>query len=366
MNWIEGYSASYVLTEVDAHTWRDLSTIDITSGNISKGTTGLMESASVDVTENLGERWIRIWLYARQNDDGGREALFTGLLQTPAVRWDGTRGAYSAECYSVLKPAADVLLPRGWYILAGMDGAQAAAELLGVGPAPITIEGESPSLTDTIVAEDGETNLSMSWKILNAIGWRPRISGHGDITLEPIPADPAIVLDSQENDIIEPDVSDSQDMYSCPNVFRAISGDQTAVVKDDDADSPLSIQARGREIWAEDRSANLNNGEGIVEYARRKLNELQSPSRKISYSRRFVPGVYPGDVVEIRNAEQNIIGKFRLKSQKIDLGYGAKTTEEADFIKDNVIKLESIRSTATLALVGTARVGYAIVGRSSL
>ena len=366
MNWIEGYSASYILTEVDARTWRDRSTIDITGGSISKGTSGLMESADVEVTENLGERWVRIWLYAKQNDDGGREALFTGLLQTPAVKWDGVRGSYSAECYSVLKPAADVLLPRGWYILAGMDGASAAADLLGVGPAPVTVEGEAPTLTDTIVAEDGETNLTMARKIVDALGWRIVINGHGDVTIEAVPTTPTIVFDSQENDIIEPDVQDSQDLYSCPNVFRAISGDQTAIAKDDDADSPLSIQARGREIWAEDRNANLNSGEGIVEYARRRLTELQSPSRKISYNRRFVPGVYPGDVVEIRNAEQNIIGKFRLNSQKIDLGYGARTSEEAEIVKSEVVKIENIGSSATLALVGTARVGYAIVGKSSL
>ena len=102
MNWIEGYSASYVLTEVDPKSWRDKSTIDITGGSITKGTSGLIESADIDVTDNLGERWVRIWLYAKQNDDGGREALFTGLLQTPGVKWDGIRDSYSAECYSVL------------------------------------------------------------------------------------------------------------------------------------------------------------------------------------------------------------------------------------------------------------------------
>lgn len=363
MNWIEGYSASYVLTEVDPNSWRDLSPIDITGGNVTKNTTGLMESASLDVTDNLGERWVRIWLYARQNDDGDRAALFTGLLQTPGVKWTGTMDSYSAECYSVLKPAADVILPRGWYVLAGTNGATAAQRLLSVTPAPVEIDGAAPNLTETIVAENGETNLTMAWKILDAIGWRMRINGHGVITLCPIATEPVIIFDSQENDIIEPDVSDSKDLYSCPNVFRAISGNLTAIARDESDDSPLSIQSRGREIWAEESTVNLNTGEGIAEYARRRLNELQSPSRKISYNRRFMPDVFPGDIVQIRNAEQSIIGKFKLTSQKIDLGYGARTAEEAVHIKEAERPQRQVSADDTLGIVGIGKVGYAIVGK---
>ena len=332
MNWIEGYSASYILTEVDPATWRDLETIDITGGSITRNTSGLMQSAGIDLTDNLGERWVRVWLCAKQNDDGGREALFTGLLQTPAVAWDGTRDSYSAECYSVLKPAADVLLPRGWYVLGGTNGARAVADLLSVTPAPVEYDDTAPFLMDTIVAEDGESNLSMAWKILTAIGWRLRITGHGHIQIGEQATDPSVRLDSQDNDIIEPAVKDTQDLYSCPNVFRATSGDLTAIARDEDDDSPLSVQSRGREIWAEEQNVALNTGESIAEYAQRRLTEMQSPARRISYSRRFMPDLYPGDVVTIRNASQNIIGDFRVCTQKIDLGYGARTDEEAEAI----------------------------------
>ena len=332
MNWNEGYAASYIMAEVDPNTWRDVSTTDITGGNVSKGTTGLMESADVNVTEKLGEKWIRIWLYARQDDDGAREALFTGLLQCPMNKWNGRRRNNTAECYSVLKPADDIKLPRGWYVLAGTNGAKAVADLLSVSPAPIEYEDHSPDLADTIIAEDNESNLSMAWRILNAIDWRIRISGYGNISICPKGTTPDLILDSVENDIIEPDVTDSQDFFSCPNVFRAISGDLTAIARDEDEDSPLSIQSRGREIWAQDQAANLSNGESIADYARRRLKELQAPARIINYARRFIPDIYPGDAIQVRNAEQNIVGNFRVDSQKITLGYGARTTEEAVYI----------------------------------
>lgn len=360
MNWNEGYSATYIMTDVDPVSWRDLDAIDITGGSITRNTTGLMQSANVDVTGNLGERWVRIWLYATQSDDGDREALFTGLLQTPGVKWSGTTESYAAECYSVLKPAVDVILPRGWYVLAGTNGATAVQRLLSATPAPVEIDGTAPNLTDTIVAENGETSLTMAWKILDAIGWRMRINGHGDITLCPAATEPVINFDSQENDIIEPDVSDSQDLYSCPNVFRAISGNLTAIARDEE-----SITARGREIWAEETTVNLNTGESIAQYARRRLDELQSPSRKISYARRFVPDVFPGDVVQIRNAEQSIIGRFKLTSQKIDLGYGARTAEEAVYIKEAERPQRQISGDATLGIVGIGRAGYAIVGKET-
>ena len=332
MNWNEGYSASYILAEVDPVTWRDISTIDITGGNVSKSTSGMMESANINITEQLGEKWIRVWMYANQEDDGSRAALFTGLLQTPATKWTGVQASYSAECYSVLKPASDVYLPRGWYVLAGTNGAKAVADLLNVCPAPVDYEDYAPNLKETIIAEDNETHLTMAWKILDSMGWRLRISGYGNISICPKSTDPDLLLDSKENDIIEPTVTDSQDFYSCPNVFRATSGDLTAIAKDEDEDSPLSIPSRGREIWAQELSVNLSSDESIADYARRRLQELQSPARIVKYKRRFTPDLYPGDAIQIRNAEQSILGNFRINNQRITLGWNATVEEDVEQI----------------------------------
>ena len=93
---------------------------------------------------------------------------------------------------------------------------------------------------------------------------------------------------------------------------------------------------------------------------------MQSPARKITYNRRFTPDVYPGDVVQLRNSEQNISGKFRITSQKIDLGYGARTSEEAVFIKERTFMPPMYDDNATLGVVDIGRVGYAIVGKSSV
>ena len=107
MNWNEGFSASYTYAIVDPVTWRDIETHDLVSGNVMKTTSGTMESADIEITEDPAEEWVRIYLNATQGYDGAKEALFTGLLQTPTTEWEGTRKTHKANCYSVLKPAND-------------------------------------------------------------------------------------------------------------------------------------------------------------------------------------------------------------------------------------------------------------------
>ena len=325
MNWLEGYTAQYYMTIVDPNTWRDVSMVDIPAGTVTKTTDGLMQSADITMTQDLGgEKIVRIYVNARQDDDGDRAAIFTGLLQTPNTSWDGTRESHKGVCYSVLKPASDILLPRGWYAAKNANAAEVAADLLDV-LAPVSIEGISPKLTDYIVAESNETRLSMAWKILNAIGWRIRIDGEGRIVICQSAAEPIDRFDSNTNDIVELKVTDEQDLFSCPNVLRAVSGDSYSVARDE-----ARIEARGREIWAQEENVTPNDGESLSEYAQRRLKELQSPERKVKYSRRFLPDIIAGDIVELHLPAQNVAGSFLIKRQQITLGYNATVSEEVE------------------------------------
>lgn len=332
MNWKNGFSGRYYMELVDTATWRDIQRIEITGGTISRSGGDLMEAADIDVTElpEGSDRWVRIYLDARQEDEGDRVAIFTGLLTAPSADWNGKRKSHRTECYSVLKPADDVLLQRGWYAPAGTNGAALAAELLSIGAAPVVYDDYAPTISETIVAEDGETNLSMARKIIDSIGWRIRISGNGEIRVCAKASEAAATFDALENDFVELQLSDRIDWFSCPNVFRAVSGDLTAVARDDDPDSPFSTVSRGREIWAEETNCTLNLNEGITEYALRRLKEEQSPARTADYARRFHPELTVGDIVKLHYPAQNIDSDFRIVSQNIELKYGARTSEEAE------------------------------------
>lgn len=326
MDWNKGFESRYYCAFVDRESWRDIDRFEITGGQIMRSTSELIESADIECKNYIeGERWIRIWLDARQNGATEHIPLFTGLSTSPADDVDGNLISNSLECYSVLKPLQDILLPRGWYAPSG-SGEGLIIDLLSVTPAPAEVEDNIPILKQSIIAESGETNLSMLNKILLATGWRIKIKGDGTIMVCPYDRDPSAEF-GLDNDSIEPHFTRTYDWYDCPNIFRVTNGDETATAIDDSEDSPMSTVNRGREVWEEETSCNLTTGETLYEYASRRLKERQTVGHKISYDRRFNPDVYVTDLVRFNYPQ--IKGNYLVTSQTIEIGYGAKTTEEA-------------------------------------
>lgn len=336
MQWEKGFSARYYAEIVDPKTWHGLRRFEIISASIdrqSKET--LMESADITVKrlESNGENWVRIWLDARQGRGGSQHIpLFTGLTAAPERKINGKRNEFGTECYSVLKPASEVLLDRGWYADTYTAGAKIVKNLLSATPAPIFIEKSSSKLSKPIISENGETNLSMARKILEAMDWRIHISGHGEITLRER-SDRIKAIYGIERDMIELSITDKKDWYSCPNVFRAVSGSSIAIARDDDINSPLSVTARQREIWKEDTDCKLSDEELLAAYAQRRLKEEQSISRTLKYKKRYDPSAVVEDVIRIVYPGQNIVGNFRIYNQKITLGHGCKVEEEVTQIE---------------------------------
>ena len=318
------------MTIVDPTTWRDVERIEITGGAIQRENDGLMQSASVNVVnypQNI-ERWIRIWLDTEQNGSNGHEALFTGLATSPTQAWKNTMHEDTLDCYSVLKPAADVDLMLGWYAQAGASGGSVIKKLLNVTPAPVDVADNSPTLTNHIIAESNETHLTMVQKVLTAIDWRLRITGDGRISVEPKPLTESAMFDPLENDIVETEINVTTDWFDCPNVFMAIQNDITAIARDDTSDSILSVENRGREVWAQESGCDIGDNETMEQYAARRLKEEQQTHISASYSRRYIPEVLPGDLVYMRYPAQSVTGLYHVKSQNIEIGYGSRTSEE--------------------------------------
>ena len=108
----------------------------------------------------------------------------------------------------------------------------------------------------------------------------------------------------------------------------AVAGDVTGIARDEDPGSMLSIPNRGREVWKMETGCALAANETVAEYAMRKLKEAQRPRQKGSYSRRYLPDVYPGDRMILHYPVQGLDGIYYVQSQSITLGYGAKTSEQ--------------------------------------
>ena len=324
---ISGYTAAFYATFIDPRTWLDTDRFEITGGSVSRGEDSLKQNATLTCTDydEQEERWVRIYMDAEQSGDVSHTPLFTGMATSPSRKIDGAVTERTLDCYSVLKPCDDILLQRGWYVPSGKNAAQAIQDLLKVTPAPVKVEGDSPYISEALIAEDDETNLTMIDKILKAIDWMLQIEGDGTIVLMPIPEEPVIELSPHAFDIIEPSLSIERDWFNCPNVFRATMNEMSAVARDDDPDSPLSTVTRGREIWAQDE-ADLSDSETLAEYAARMLKEAQTVAQTAEYTRRFLPEINVGDIVRLNYPQIN--GDYRIASQDIDLTFNGQTSEE--------------------------------------
>lgn len=333
MDWRKGYSSRYYVAVVDPDSWGDTERFEITGGSIKHELTSLRTSADLDCVNYFynREQIIRVWLDTHQNGGGEHVPLFTGYTSSPNRNIDGRRESQTMQCYSVLLPAADILLDRGWYAPVYADGLSLVKSLLKCTNSPVEISektNQNTSLSQAIIAESGETKLSMAEKILQAINWRMNVDGYGKIMIKPYETEPVLTLDSRQNDIMEPSISIEYDWFNCPNVFRAIMDNDVAIARDETSDTPVSIIGRGREVWYEESDCVLNDGETLKEYANRRLKELQRVSQSISYDRRFWPEVYPTDVIRINYPYQKLSGDFYISSQTVNLGYSPKVSEE--------------------------------------
>ena len=213
MDWSKGFTAEYKLFKVDPSTWDDLEELPLISGSISRSMTdSLLESASIEINNYIGETWVRVYLIARQGGDIVREPIFTGLTSSPSRSLNGKRQTFDVDCYSVLKPAADKLVPLGYYIPQGQPGAPAVAALLKSAGVRATYQNIVGALDAPLVAEKGESVLTMAQAILAGIGCHLIISGHGEVEIAPFDGIVKATYGSLENDSVEPKITDSDSL----------------------------------------------------------------------------------------------------------------------------------------------------------
>lgn len=344
MNWMKGFEASYYMTIVNQDTWKDIERVEITNASVNVSDSDLVESADIGcVAYDRGEQWVRLWLDARQYGSQPEHIpMFTGIATSPSVNINGTLRSNKLECYSVLKPAEEIPLQRGWFAPKGGNGTTIAKQLISVSPAPVVIdEGGSAVLSQNIIAENNETHLSMFQKVLKAINWRCRIEGNGTIHISPKADTISASFDPLQNDGVQTTFDITNDLYKCPNVFQAFVGDASAIAKDEDPDSPISIPNRRREVWKTEDNSDLNDGETLLQYAQRRLKEEQNVAMQVSYNRRFVPEITVGDYIRLHYPTQGVDGMFVIKSQSFNLSYGSQISETVQKVSDEVKYLQN-------------------------
>lgn len=338
MDWKQGYTSKWKLYSVNQSTWGDEREIEgLVSASVTKDLeSSLIEDANVTIDSEPINGYVRLVLEARNNSEVAREAISTFLVTTPKRSINGTSVSMDLECYSVLKPAADKLLPIGWYFPEGGDPVAGACELLAdvlqcpLDPAESDIRTEDPK-----VAESNETYLSMAYYLLEDTEWYIDIDGRGCVTVKKKSDEIVATFDTFENDVLFPELTDESDIFDVPNVLFVSDGNgNKETIRNEDDNSLTSISNIGWEKWSSEQLT-LDDDETLLSKGIERMEELSKTTRKIGHTREFDPNIKLNSMVLYLLPQQGIVGAFRVISQSISTGIGAKVSEVAEFETDN-------------------------------
>ena len=118
-NWAESMQQSFEYYLVDPGTWKEVKLLDnVKSCSINRDAeTDTLGSATIDVTNSVGEAYIRVYLVTIQNGLRERHPLGTFLVQTPSSSFDGKIREVTMDAYTPLIELKENTPPLGYSIL---------------------------------------------------------------------------------------------------------------------------------------------------------------------------------------------------------------------------------------------------------
>lgn len=338
MDWRQGYTATFRLHSVNQSTWGDSDEIqNLISASITKDNdSSLIEDANISIDGAPISGYVRLSLEAKNTTGMSKIDLGTFLVTSPSKSINGILTTMDLECYSVLKPAEDKILPPGWYFPEGGDPIAGASLLLSDAlKCPVLVSDSDIRTKEVKVAENNETALSMAQYLLEDTEYFININGRGEVSILKKSEDIVKMFDLFDNDVLMPELTDESDVFDIPNVLRVTdSSGNYETIYNNDEHSETSINKLGWEKWSEEQLS-LEYGETLLSKGNERMETLTKSTRKISYSREFDPDIKINDVVLFMLPRQNIVGNFRIISQSLSIGSGIEVSEIAEFETDN-------------------------------
>lgn len=345
VNWFGSMEQTYEYYIVDPNTWKDVSPLtNVKSATINRDLeVETLGSATFDVTDLIGESYVRAYLVTIQNGIRSRHPLGTFLVQTPSSRFDGKVRSVSMDAYTPLLELKENPPPLGYSIFKGENVMESAYLLCRDHTrAPVVRPSCDIPLYGDFVANTSDSWISFISDLIGNANYRFELDELGRILFAPkqdtASMQPVWTYDDGNSSILCPEVTMNHDLYGIPNVVEVIYATDkvcyTARVVNDDPNSPISTVSRGREIIHRDTRPSLS-GEPtcnqIEEYARLLLKQLSTVEYTITYSHAYC-GTRPGDCVRLDYARAGLRDvKARIISQSISCKTGCIVTEKAVF-----------------------------------
>lgn len=344
-DWTASMDQSFEYYTVDPGTWRDVKRIDnITGCSITRDLDQeSLGSATIDITESVGESYIRVYLVVIQNGVTERFPLATLLVQTPSSSFDGKIRSVSMDAYTPLIELKENQPPLGYFTPESTNIMEEATRLADEHSRAPVVGGMSDiKLYKDFVSNTDDTWLTYLIDMISNAKFRFDLDEMGRILFAPKQdtesLQPVWNYTDDNVSIVYPDVTLEHDYYGIPNVVEVVYSDANdtyyATRSNDEDGSPISTVNRGRRIVK--RITNPDIGgvptqNMVDEYAEQALRELSTFEYTIKYKHGY-NGVRLGDCVMLNFTKMGVTDtKARVISQQIDCDQGCPVTETAVF-----------------------------------
>lgn len=344
-NWLSTMQQTFEYYIVDPGTWRDIKKVDnVTSSTINRDLNAeTLGSASISISESLGECYIRIYLITIQNGVREKHPLGTFMIQTPSYSFDGKITNVTMDAYTPLLELKENMPPIGYSILKDENIMDRAYRIVREQVrAPVIKTVTEDKLFTNFVANVDDTWIAFVYDLLANAKYSLYLDEMGRVLFTPqqdtASLQPVWTYDDSNSSILYPSLNIDHDLYGIPNVVEVIFSNGNSYyygkAVNDDPSSPISTVNRGREITHRITDPDLMGDpteEQIQAYAERALREMSALEYTISYTHGYCP-VRIGDCVRLNYSRAGLRGiKAKVISQSIKCEPGCPVTEKAVF-----------------------------------
>lgn len=350
-NWLESMEQTFEFYTVDPGTWRDVSKLNnVKKCSISRDSGAeTLGSATIDVTESVGESYIRVYMITIQNGIKEKIPLGTFLVQTPSSSFDGKIRDVSMDAYTPLLELKENPPPIGYSIRKGENIMERAYMLVRENArAPVVETKNSEKLLYDFVSETNDTWVTFLTDLIANAKYTFDLDEMGRILFAPkqdtASLQPVWDYTDDNSSILQPKIDMDHDLYGVPNVVETTVKLSTGTmcyvrVVNDDPNSPVSTVNRGREIvrrLTDDEIGNYfvfnpSKREQVEEYAKQVLRNLSTLEYTVTYTHGYCP-VRVGDCVRLNYKRAGLTDiKAKVIKQTIECEQGCPVSETAVF-----------------------------------
>lgn len=334
---------SYEYYTVDPGTWKDVTLLrNVKTCSISRDSTAdTLGSASFDLTESIGECYVRVYLITIQNGIKERHPLGTFLVQSPGISFNGKVSSYSVDGYTPLIELKENPPYIGYSVLKGDNIMDAAYQICRDNArAPVVKTNSTETLYYDFVANTGDNWLTFTRDLITSAKYTLGLDEMGRIIFLPnqnmASLQPITTFDDGNSSILYPEISVNRDLYDIPNVIEVVysNGHDNYYhrVVNDNENSPVSTVNRGREIKKIITNPEVTGeptGKQLLEYAEQLLEEYSTVECTVSYTHGYCP-VRIGDCVRLNYSRAGLNNiKAKVISQSINCTPGCPVSEKA-------------------------------------